>query len=206
MEIYENEHDQTEALKRFLREYGKIIVAVIILALAIFFGHHYLSDRTDDSVRTNSLAYEKITDGLKTGTSEALTAAKEFVSKNKNTYGAFAAIETAQQFADQKQPEKARDQLQQALVNTSDVNLQALIILRLARIQIQLKQPDAALKSLETIKSKNWMALADDLRGDALLSQGNPKAARDAWNNALQNDAPDVLRDILHMKINNLPV
>jgi predicted negative regulator of RcsB-dependent stress response len=45
------------------------------------------------------------------------------------------------------------------LAATSDENLKAVINLRLARVQVQLKQADTALKTLETIKAKGGWPL-----------------------------------------------
>ncbi|MGT9579702.1 MFS transporter, partial [Escherichia coli] len=45
------------------------------------------------------------------------------------------------------------------------VAVKAVINLRLARVQVQLKQADAALKTLDTIKGEGWAAIVADLRG-----------------------------------------
>lgn len=66
--------------------------------------------------------------------------------------------------------------MQQGLAATSDENLKAVINLRLARVQVQLKQADAALKTLDAIKGEGWTAIVADLRGEALLSKGDKKA------------------------------
>ncbi|VEB55932.1 Uncharacterised protein [Salmonella enterica subsp. enterica] len=54
-------------------------------------------------------------------------------------------------------------------------NLKAVINLRLARVQLQLKQADAALKTLDAVKGEGWTAIVADLRGEALLSKGDKK-------------------------------
>lgn len=84
----------------------------------------------------------------------------------------------AQQFVDKNELEKAAAQLNR-LTDTSDENPVAVINLRLARVQVQLKQADAALKPLDAT-GRRWAAIVADLRGEALLSKGDKQGARSA--------------------------
>ncbi len=49
--------------------------------------------------------------------------------------------------------------------------------MRLARVQLQMKQADAALKTLDSIKGEGWTAIVADLRGEILLSKGDKQGA-----------------------------
>ena len=143
---------------------------------------------------------------LSAGKAEDLSAAEKFAADNKNTYGALASMELAQQFVDQNQLEKAAAQLQQGLAATSDENLKAVITLRLARVQVQLKQADTALKTLESVKGEGWAAIVADLRGEALLSKGDKQGARSAWEAGVKSNASPALSEMMQMKINNLSI
>jgi predicted negative regulator of RcsB-dependent stress response len=81
--------------------------------------------------------------------------------------------EVAQQFVDKNELDKAAAQLSQGLAAANDENLKAVINLRLARIQVQQKKADDALKTLDTIKGEGFAAIVADLRGEALLSKGD---------------------------------
>ncbi len=48
-------------------------------------------------------------------------------------------------------------------------------------MQLQLKKPDEALKTLEGIKGEGWAAIVADLRGEILLNKGDKQGARAAW-------------------------
>ncbi|WP_246763985.1 YfgM family protein, partial [Cronobacter sakazakii] len=137
---------------------------------------------------------------------KTLSAAQQFVAQNQNTYGALAALELAQRYVDKNDLTNAAQQLQKGLENTKDENLRSLINLRLARIQIQQKQADAALKTLESVKGENWSAMVADLRGDALLSKGDKQGARDAWSKGADDKNSPALGDMMQMKINNLSI
>ncbi len=81
-----------------------------------------------------------------------------------------------------------------------------MINLRLARVQLQLKQADAALKTLDAVKGEGWTAIVADLRGEALLSKGDKRRARSAWEAGVNSDASPALSEMMQMKINNLSI
>jgi len=206
VEIYENENDQVDAIKRFFAENGKALAVGVILGVGALVGWRYWNSHQTESARAASLSYQTVVSSLSAGKAEDLSAAEKFAADNKNTYGALASMELAQQFVDQNQLEKAAAQLQQGLAATSDENLNAVITLRLARVQVQLKQADTALKTLESVKGEGWAAIVADLRGEALLSKGDKQGARSAWEAGVKSNASPALSEMMQMKINNLSI
>lgn len=206
MEIYENENDQVDAIKRFFAENGKALAVGVILGVGALVGWRYWNSHQTESARAASLSYQTVVSSLSAGKAEDLSAAEKFAADNKNTYGALASMELAQQFVDQNQLEKAAAQLQQGLAATSDENLNAVITLRLARVQVQLKQADTALKTLDSVKGEGWAAIVADLRGEALLSKGDKQGARSAWEAGVKSNASPALSEMMQMKINNLSI
>ncbi|MDA3132623.1 YfgM family protein [Atlantibacter subterraneus] len=206
MEIYENENDQVDAVKRFFAENGKALAIGVVLGIGALVGWRYWTGHQDESVRAASLEYQTAISDIRADKPQTLTAVETFAAKNQNTYGALASLELAQQFVDKNDLAKAEANLQQGLKNTSDENLQALINVRLARVQIQQKQVDAALKTLDTVKGEGWVAIVADLRGEALLSKGDKQGARDAWSKGVESNTSPALREMMQMKINNLSV
>ncbi|WP_220265014.1 YfgM family protein [Enterobacter sp. Colony194] len=206
MEIYENENDQVDAVKRFFAENGKALAIGVVLGIGALVGWRYWTGHQDESVRAASLEYQTAISDIRADKPQTLTAVETFAAKNQNTYGALASLELAQQFVDKNDLAKAEANLQQGLKNTSDENLQALINVRLARVQIQQKQVDAALKTLDTVKGEGWVAIVADLRGEALLSKGDKQGARDAWSKGVESNTSPALREMMQMKINNLSI
>jgi len=206
VEIYENENDQVDALKRFFAENGKALAVGVILGVGALVGWRYWTSHQTDSARSASQAYENAIAGLKADKPETLVSAEKFAAENKNTYGALTSLELAQQYVDRDELEKAAAQLQQGLAATSDENLKGMINIRLARIQVQLKQQDAALKTLDGVKGEGWAAIVADLRGEALLSKGDKQGARTAWESGVKNNASPALSEMMQMKINNLSI
>lgn len=58
MEIYENENDQVEAVKRFFAENGKALAVGVILGVGALIGWRYWNSHQVDSARSASLAYQ----------------------------------------------------------------------------------------------------------------------------------------------------
>ena len=121
-------------------------------------------------------------------------------------HGAFASLELAQHFVEQNDLPNAEKQLQQGLAAASDDNLKSVISMRLARVQLQMKQADAALKTLDSIKGEGWTAIVADLRGEILLSKGDKQGARAAWEAGVKSDASPALSEMMRMKMNNLSI
>lgn len=205
METFNNENDQVDALKRFFAENGKALAVGVILGIGALVGWRYWTSHQQDTARRVA--------GLREGDFRAeieyarvLSVAEKFAADNKNTYGAFASLELAQHFVEQNDLPNAEKQLQQGLAAASDDNLKSVISMRLARVQLQMKQADAALKTLDSIKGEGWTAIVADLRGEILLSKGDKQGARAAWEAGVKSDASPALSEMMRMKMNNLSI
>ncbi|KAA8995733.1 tetratricopeptide repeat protein [Affinibrenneria salicis] len=204
MEVYTTENEQVDALRRFLAENGKALVVGVVLGIGALVGWRYWQSHQTNSMMTSSSAFEQTSSSLASGKPEGVSAAERFAVENKNNYGVLTALELAHYYVEQNDLAKAGAQLQQAQAQTKDANLLALINLRLARLQLQEKNADAALKTLETVTLPGWSAMASEVRGDALLSKGDNKAAREAYTAGLDANPPQALQAMLRLKLNNL--
>ena len=206
MEVYSNDNEQVDALKTFFAENGKALAVGVVLGIGALVGWRYWSSHQENNSRETSQAYASAVSTLKAGKPDTYAAAENIAANQKNAYGAFAALELAQQFVDANQLDKAEKQLQLGLAAAPDDNLKSVINMRLARIQLQMKQPDAALKTLEGIKGEGWTAIVADLRGEILLSKGDKRGARAAWEAGVKSDASPALSEMMRMKMNNLSI
>lgn len=204
MEVYSNENEQVDALRRFFANNGKALAVGVIIGIAALGGWRYWASHEDSSSKAVSAQYQQVTTAMKADRPATLDAAAKFASENSNTYGALAAMDVAKQYVDANQLDKAASLLENGLKNTRDANLQAVINLRLARIQLQQNQADAALKTLDAVKGDGWTAIVADIRGEALLSKGDKQGARAAWSKGVDSDASPALKQMMQMKMNNL--
>nr|WP_157352954.1 YfgM family protein [Pantoea agglomerans] len=191
-------------MRNFFANNGKALAIGVVIGIAALGGWRYWSSHQDDTAKTVSAQYQQLTSAMQAGKPETLEAVNRFASENSNTYGALAAMDLAKQYVDAGQLDKAATLLQNGLKDTKDANLQAVINLRLARIQLQQNQADAALKTLDGVKGDGWTAIVADIRGEALLTKGDKQGARDAWGKGVESDASPALKQMMQMKMNNL--
>jgi len=204
VEVYSNENEQTDALRNFFANNGKALAIGVVIGIAALGGWRYWSSHQDDTAKSVSAQYQQLTSAMQAGKPETLEAVNRFASENSDTYGALAAMDLAKQYVDAGQLDKAATLLQNGLKDTKDANLQAVINLRLARIQLQQNQADAALKTLDGVKGDGWTAIVADIRGEALLTKGDKQGARDAWSKGVESDASAALKQMMQMKMKNL--
>lgn len=204
MEVYNNENEQVDALRRFFANNGKALAVGVIIGIGALAGWRYWAGHQVSNSAEISANYQKVTQAMQGDRPQTLEAVAKFASENNNTYGALAALDLAKQYVDQQQLDQAATQLQTGLKATKDENLQAVLNLRLARVQLQQKQAEAALKTLDAVKGEGWSAIIADIRGEALLSKGDKQGARDAWSKGIASDASPALKQMMQMKMNNL--
>jgi predicted negative regulator of RcsB-dependent stress response len=93
-----------------LLENGKALVVGVILGVGALVGWRYWNNHQADSAR-RVLSYENTVSAIRADQPQTLTAAEKFAADNKNTYGALAALEVAQQYVDKNELDKAAAQL-----------------------------------------------------------------------------------------------
>ncbi|WP_159566909.1 YfgM family protein [Budvicia diplopodorum] len=199
MEIYNNEDEQLDAVRSFFRENGKAIVVGVVLGIGALFGWRYWQSHQKQEAANTSMYFDQAM--VHRDNTSNLDA---FIKANENTYGIFAALKLAQESVDKGDFAKAKQQLLWAQGHTKDDNLLPTISLRLARVQLQEKQFDDALKTLDTVQKGGWFAQAQAIRGDVLAEKGDTKGAREAYSQASESDPSPVLKELLRIKLNNL--
>jgi len=104
-----------------------------------------------------------------------------------------------------KDQKSSQAQLEWALANSKEPAVKDLARLRLAGLQLDQKQYDAAMKTLSSTHSDAFAFRFHDLKGDVLLAQGKPAEARAAYQAAfskMQEDNP--YRNIVELKLDAL--
>ncbi|ACS86512.1 YfgM family protein [Musicola paradisiaca] len=206
MEVYTTESEQIDAVRRFLVENGKALAVGVVLGVGALVGWRFWQNHQESTAMASSMAYQQAMDTLTAaaGKPEGIAGIQQFAAEEHGSYSALASLSLARQYADQNDFPKAEQQLRQALSQTKDADLQTIVNLRLARVLLQQKKADDALKTLDAVKSAGWLAMAADVRGDALVSKGDTQGARDAYNQGIASNPPQGLQSILRMKLNNL--
>jgi predicted negative regulator of RcsB-dependent stress response len=204
VEVYTTENEQLDAVRNFFAENGKALVVGVVLGIGALVGWRYWQSSQTSSMMAASQSYQQVDVALASGKAEDVATAEKFIQANDNSYGVFAALDLAKHFAEQGDFAKAEQQLVVAQGHAKDENLLALVNLRLARIQMQEKKLDEALKTLDGVKGEGWMAMMQDVRGDVLLAKGDSKGAREAYSKGIESNASQALAAVMRMKLNNL--
>lgn len=188
----------------FVKKGQAVAVSLVLGAVVFSILCHRKNQQTIDQIKA-SQHYQDISNHLVFGKPEDVSAVEKFIQINNNCYGALAALQLAKHFVKQDDFFKAEQKLIQVQSQTKDDNLLSQIKLRLARVQLQEKKLDYALKTLETIKSPGWIGLAQDIRGDVFLAKGDTKSARKAYSESIILNGSQAQKVLLRIKLNNLP-
>nr|WP_301286157.1 YfgM family protein [Serratia nevei] len=191
-------------MRRFFAENGKALAVGVVLGIGALVGWRYWQSHENANMMAASQSYQEASDRLTAGKPDDVAAAEKFVQANGNSYGVLAALQLAKHFVEQNDFAKAEQQLALAQGQTKDDNLLAMIDLRLARVQLQEKKLDDALKTLDGVKGEGWAAMMQDVRGDVLVAKGDAKGAREAYSKGIESNASQALQVLLRMKLNNL--
>jgi predicted negative regulator of RcsB-dependent stress response len=148
--------------------------------------------------------YEKLTQSLAANDPKgAREAGAMLIDQYKSTaYAPRAALLLAKLNVEGKDLKSAQTQLEWAVANSKEPAVKDLARLRLAGVQLDQQQYDAALKTLASSHSDAFAFRFHDLKGDVLLAQGKQADARAAYQAAfsdMQEDNP--YRTLVELKL-----
>jgi predicted negative regulator of RcsB-dependent stress response len=199
MEQFATEEQQVEAIKRFWKENGTAIIFGAVLGLGGLWGWRYYTDTQVASKESASAAYNSMLESLANGDGVATTQA--FIdNNNESSYGVLAGFIGAQAAVADDDFAGAASTLQAVVTAATDPALQNVARVRLARVQLELAQLDAAITTLNAITGTAFVAQQEAIRGDVLVAKGDLNAARDAYVKSLAAQ-PDIS---VQMRLDNL--
>jgi len=205
------EQEQIAQLKAWWGQYGKLIVT-ILLALAVGFAgwQGWNRYRSAGAVEAGML----FSDLHRAAAADDAVQVREIAGKLINKYGDTvqaqlgALLSAGVQFRG-NDLDNARPQLEWAADKGKDAVLRDLARLRLAAVLMQQGAIDEALARLQPVPKGSLKVRFEDLRGDALATQGRVAEARTAWQaafEALDNTGSNEanLRNAIRLKLESL--
>ncbi|NRN28723.1 tetratricopeptide repeat protein [Photorhabdus heterorhabditis] len=204
MEVYTNENEQVDVIRRFFANNGKAMLFGLVLGAGALIGWRYWQSHQTNQLQASAEAFEQVNRSLISDVKESHVAAEKFASEANNSYGVMAHMQLAKLAVEKNELAKAEQFLSTAVEQTKNEDLQALVNIRLARVQLAEGKADVALKTLELVKGSGWVAVAEDIRGDALVKKGDLAGARAAYTKGLGSDSPQAIKSMLNLKLNNL--
>ncbi|GMV30367.1 MAG: hypothetical protein AMXMBFR59_24920 [Rhodanobacteraceae bacterium] len=202
-----DEHEQSELVRKWLRDNVASIFVGIGLGLLVIFGYFQWQSHR---VRQNVLAaseFQSFGAAVGAKNEEAAKAALERIQKEHgdSTYAVLAAIRWAEGAITRKDLAAAEQSLQWAYDHAGNEAVKGIAGLSLARVKLGADKAADALKLLDGMPAGGYTAAIAELRGDILLAQGKRDEARTAYQaslDALDASAPN--RQSLEMKRDDL--
>ncbi|AXO17910.1 TPA: tetratricopeptide repeat protein [Providencia stuartii] len=206
MEVYTNENEQVDAIKRFFANNGVALVVGLVLGVGAVWGWNYWQSHKTNMLQESAQQFAKASEELHSGSTQGIEAAQKFAADTTDVYSAMIGLELAQVAVDKGDLALAEKSLSAALTKAKTDDMLDLINFRLARVQLAQGNADAALASVGNIKGKAWQAAAQDVRGDALLHKGDNAGAKAAYTQGLDSEGSQTLKELLTLKLNNISV
>lgn len=207
VDVYANDAEQVEQLKKIWREYGVAVIVGVLIAIIIGFGWRYYQHRHEHTLEHASMRYEQLLTNVVNGNIQAVdTQANRLMNRYPHTpYAQLAALQLARQDVYIGNLAAADDRLHWLLKHGDNIALREIARVRLARVLIAEKKPQDALDILKDADNSAYAAAAQEAKGDALLALGKPAQARAAYQTALKTfPGFEVIRPLLQMKLDDL--
>ena len=197
------EEQQLESLRQFWTEWGGRILAVLALVAAGFGGFNVWQANQRSAALSASDLYVSAVEAADEADITLLQQRFARLSSEHpdSPYVLQAGMRVAALHMQRGESEEAAAVLSELLADAPDAVEAPLLALRLARVELYLERPDAALATLEPHRDSYLGAAISEVRGDALLARGETDAAREAYQFALDEGAAARLVDAEMLRI-----
>ena len=202
-----DEQERLDELKAWWKRWGYLLMLGLAVVIAAAAGWRYWQNHVATQSLEAATVYEKLTQSLAANdTKAAREAGALLIEQYKGTaYAPRAALLLAKLNVGAKDLKSAQTQLEWAAAHSKEPAVKDLARLRLAAVQLDQQQHDAALKTLSATHSDAFAFRFHDLKGDVLLAQGKPAEARAAYQAAFGKMAEDnPYRNIVELKLDAL--
>lgn len=204
-----SEKEQIEQMRAWWSEYGRYVIAGVVIAVGLLFGFNQYNQAKRDAQLEASALYEQLAEHISDGDAQAAEAvAAELAGEYANTtYAAQSKLAMARLYMDRNRDQDAADSLRELLALRDNDELEMIARLRLARILLYQDKPEEVIDLLDGQDTPAFSALYNEVLGDAYTALGRIDEAGAAYRAALaeQGQAPTIDRALVQMKLNDLP-
>jgi predicted negative regulator of RcsB-dependent stress response len=180
------EQEKLDELKAWWKHYGNFVTWAVIVLMLGFAGYKGWQIYQHQQNTQASQLYESLQQLNPTDTKAVRETSAQIIEKYSRTiYAGRAALLAARANYQAGDRKSAVAQLQWAMANGGDLAVKSIASLQLASVQLEDKQYDAALKTLEIKHAAGFDGLVADMKGDVLAAQGKKEEAKKAYQEAL---------------------
>lgn len=201
--------EQTEQLKRWWQQYGKLVLTVVIVVFLASWGWHAWQRQHERLLQTASIVYERLLTSIIRDDQVAVQkqAGRLFNHYSHTPYAQLAALILARKAVYDGDLEEAKQKLNWVVKHGETPALKQLARIREARILVATGKPKEALGLLSKVDDKAYLPLVQDVKGDIYLSMNNREAARAAYQEALKIlPTYEIMQPLILMKLDELSV
>jgi predicted negative regulator of RcsB-dependent stress response len=198
------EQEQLDSIKAWWAKHGNWLswVAIALLAAyASWSGWNYYQRR--QSAQASQLYETLQTANTAKDHAKVMRAASDLQDKFGSTpYAQMAALVAAKSAFDANDTAAAKSELQWVVDHHRDQEYKAIAAIRLAGVELDAKEYDAALKTLSGDFPAQFAGSIADRKGDVLFAQNKLSEARDAYQQALdKTEQKDPSRQLIQLKL-----
>ena len=205
-EDYLTDDEQVEHVKRVVAENWVWVLGGLALGAALIFGYRYYDGYRNDRALRAAAEFGDMTSALeRDDRNKSRQIAAQLIKDYPNSpYADQAQLVTARLAVDDGQLANAVAPLTQVMSNSKDTELRHIARLRLARVLIDQRKPDEAIKTLAEDTPGAFAARYHEVRGDAFYAKNDVKAALTEYQAAFLGDAGSADSALLQLKIADL--
>ena len=212
-----SDEEEIEKLKLWWHENGSSLLTGVVIALAIVTGWNLWQNNQKEQADNASVQFQQLNEWVNKANAkfdgndeEELTSAKTFAEEILNqhdgsSYGVWSAWYLAKVAVREEDFDGAAKQLRWAMENAITDDQKITSTLRLARVLLEAKQAEEALKLINTLNNKAYYGAIQELKGDILNSLQRREEARTAYQLAIDhNEAEKINRPMLQLKLDDI--
>ncbi|MFT5652930.1 MAG: putative negative regulator of RcsB-dependent stress response, partial [Psychromonas sp.] len=189
------------------KENGNTLMIAAVIGLAGLWGWRFYNESVITGQEEASQAYSEMLVNFESqGGEVGLDNIRVFIADNQNNnYGVLASLLLAKEAVQQKDFALAKTQFLQLQSQNEYAPLNAIINLRLARVEGQLGEYEQALNTLTLITEPSFLAKANQVKGSIYLKMGDTEKARNAFQNAV-NASEGNIGPIVQLQFDDLAI
>ena len=209
MDDLQTEKEQLEEMRAWWTEYGKVVIAGVVIAIAGLIGFNQYTAKELAAQNEASDLFEELVGHVVSGDLDSAESITDDLANNYagTAYAAQSKLALARLFMDQNRDQDAADVLVELLESDGDEGLKNIGRLRLANILLYQDKPQETVDLLQDVDADSFTVLFDEVLGDAFAALGEYDKAREAYGRALADPSPNPIIDttFVQMKLVDLP-
>lgn len=210
-----SDQEEIDALKRWWKESGRQTLAMVVIAVAGYFGWNAWQENQQHKAETASVIYQemletaKVSPGVPLNDEQHAQITHLAVSLKEqhagSQYAHYAAMMLAKLAVEKDDLDTAAAQLETVVENASE-GISLVARLRLAKVQAAREKFDEALSLLEAVDARTLASAYAEARGDFYLLQGKNELAYTAYQQAIasMSEIDSRTLPLLELKINQV--